>query len=201
MDRSAGRLLRAIERGDVRRVDVGAANGRCFLLMASAGIDAEVVHDLAARRRAGISHLAYAGPIARQLLRWRPRPMTLDCDGARIVDGASGVAIVANSRQYAGRLDPAPRASMSDGVLDVVFLPARSRLDLVRWAWACARRRHLGDRRLLYRLGREVRIRADAVFRYQLDGDPPGPPNAGDDHATAELSISITPGALPVLIP
>ena len=63
MTRSAPALLAALEARRILEVDVGLANDHPFLLMASVGFDADVVHDLAARRGNSISHLSYLPPI------------------------------------------------------------------------------------------------------------------------------------------
>ncbi len=81
MSASPAALLDALRSLRVEHVDVGVANGRTFLLMVSMGYDAEVIHDLSARRGGGISHLSYLGPLVRQLRRWRPPELTVRADG------------------------------------------------------------------------------------------------------------------------
>jgi diacylglycerol kinase family enzyme len=205
--RSQEQLLRALERGEVRRLDLGIANNRNFLLMASMGFDAEVTYDLSRRRGDSISHLTYVPLILRRLAGWRPPTITIRVDGETIVDRVGGCVVVGNSRQYAMRIDPALRASMTDGQLDVVFFPTRGRLALVRWAAACRLRRQLGRTELIYRLGREVEVSSDQPVRYQLDGDAPEPHATDPEDAAVEegasnlVRISLRPGNLPILIP
>ena len=111
--------------------------------------------------------------------------------------------VVANSRQYAWRLDPAQRAVMSDGLLDVLFFPMASRAQLVSWVIKCRLRRHLADRRLVYKRGRVIEIGGDRPPRYQFDGDPPSTADnpLGVEPASTQLQISVRPGVLPVLAP
>ena len=208
MDGSPATLDRALDRFEVRHVDMGIANGRTFLLMASVGFDAEVVHDLAARRGASISHLSYVPPILGQLRRWRPPHLEITVDGQHLNTDGPGFVVVANSRQYGWRLNPAGRASMSDGVLDVAFFPARSRRALIGWAIRCRLQNHFNHANLIYRTGQSVAITCAAPVRYQLDGDPPGvvhEMNPGTPHEPSDqpllLKIGISPAALPVLIP
>lgn len=205
--RSAEQLLEALQRQEVRRLDLGIANNRKFLMMVSIGFDAEVTYDLARRRGASISHLTYLPPILGRLAGWHPPTITINVDGETIVDRVKGCVVVGNSRQYAMRFDPALRASMTDGQLDVVFLPTRGRLDLVRWAFACRRRRQFDRPGLVYRLGREVELSSDRPVRYQLDGDVPESHAANPEDAAVEegasnlVRISLRPGVLPILIP
>jgi diacylglycerol kinase family enzyme len=205
--RSTEQLLLALQRKEVRRLDLGIANNRKFLLMASVGFDADVTYELARRRGASISHLTYLPIILRRLAGWRPPTITINVDGETIVDRAEGCVVVGNSRQYAMRIDPALRASMTDGHLDVVFFPTRGRLDLVRWALACRSRRQFRRTGLIYRLGREVELGSDRPVRYQLDGDMPesgaaDPEGAAvEDGASSLVRICLRPGVLPILIP
>jgi diacylglycerol kinase (ATP) len=203
MTRSPQQLVGAITKNQIRNVDVGRAGQRRFLLMLSVGYDAEVVHDLASRRGKSISHWTYAWPVLSQLLKWRPKEIQVTVDGSRIDGCQRGFVVVANSRQYGWRLNPAGRASMSDGLLDVAFFPARTRLELAQWALRCRRQSHLHHPQLVYRTGRSVTIRSAQPQKFQLDGD--APEIIAEESAGASLpwqiDLSIDPGVLQVLVP
>ncbi len=193
MDRKPATLLRALDRFDVRLVDVGEANGEPFVLMASVGFDADVVHDLAARRGASISYLSYLGPLLSQLRRWDPTSHSIKIDGRSVeLDPPSrGTIIVANARCYAFGLNPAPDADMTDGLLDAIDLPMPTRRSVVAWMLKL----RLGRRRgVKTRRGALIEIRCETPRRLQLDGDP-----SGDTSRLFRLSIRRR--VLPVLIP
>jgi diacylglycerol kinase family enzyme len=205
----------ALEHRSIRHVDVGIANGRMFLLMASVGFDAEVVHTLAASRGGRISHLTYIKPILSTMRSWSPPRLSIEIDGKSVVSQQQGMVVVANCRQYGWRIDPALRADMADGVLDVIFMPARSLLGVIAWAYRCRTRRHLRHPSLTEARGRAVVVRSDRPQHFQLDGDPPGVikellPDGfeaagwrgagdGDAQAPLELKISVCPKRLAVL--
>jgi len=201
MDRTAARLLGAIDGGRTQRVDMASVDGRRFLLMVSAGFDAEVIHDLATRRTGRITHFSYVAPIVRRFARWSAPRLSVTVDGTSAVEGERGFVVVANCRQYARRLDPASRAVMTDGLLDAAFFPAATRREVLAWVIRCARRRQLRHPRLVYRTGREVTIVSDPPCRFQLDGDRPEPGEAPGDGRVKRLDVSIEPAALPVLLP
>ena len=201
MDRRVSTLLNAIATHDIRTVDVALANGEQFLLMASVGLDAEVVHDLASCRGASISHSSYLAPIWRQLRLWRPCCLEITVDGRRIDNGGAGFVVVVNCRQYGWRLNPASSASMFDQLLDVVYFPARSRMQLLHWAARCRFNRHVGTKGLAYERGRHVQVRSQAFCRYQLDGDPAGPAKCSTPTMPLGLDIRLVPSALRVLVP
>lgn len=215
MDARPRTLVAALEAGRIERVDIGrlwvadresaAAQGRPFLLMASLGPDSSVIHRLSKSRRRALGHMAYAAPTLAELVRpWFPT-MTVSMDGRVVVDRAPGVLVVANSRQYALRIDPAVRARMDDGVLDAVFFPCRGRARALLWAAASRLRRHVGSGRLVYEQGREVTIRLHGGRGpFQLDGEAGewGVADAGEaPTGEADLRLGVDRRALRVLVP
>lgn len=202
MSRGAPALLQAIRERRVVESDLGDANGEPFTLMASAGLDADVVHDLASHRRGGISHLSYLGPILRCLWAHRPRSLRVTVDGERVDRSAPGFVVVGNSRQYALGMNPALHAIADDRELDVAWFPAAGVASLVAWMvrlaiGRLARGRLAGDSRVVHRRGRAVLIEAEEPFLYQLDGDPPTASPAGS--AVVRLAVALRPSRLRVL--
>lgn len=187
--------------GTVRRVDLGRARieGRPdepVVLMASFGFDAEVVHDLASVRTGTVSNLSYLRPILRRMRAFDPPRITAIVEGETVADTVPGLAIVANSRQYASRLDPARRAVIDDGRLDLVIMPARSVSDLLGWLVRARFGAHLGDPRLIYATGPRIDLRLEPASVWQADGDPPH-----DPRPVVEASFEAESGVLPVLEP
>jgi len=64
-------VARLIAAGHRRRIDLGELNGRRFLLMVSAGFDAEVVHRVHRDRRGHLSHLSYLPAVVQTLRHYR----------------------------------------------------------------------------------------------------------------------------------
>ena len=193
MSRSTEDLSRALENGRRMAVDLGriTRGGRevgHFLLMVSTGPDASIVHRLAASRTRATGHLAYAGPMSAEFLRPHLPRMTVWVDGAKVVDGRRGILVVANCRQYAFRIDPCSRASMTDGKLDVLFMPCEGRWGIVKWGWKC-RRRQAERAGAVAGSGTEVSVEASEKPLWQVDGEA-----AGD--LGSKVSFSVSPGAL-----
>ncbi|MBC7772205.1 MAG: hypothetical protein H7210_06910 [Pyrinomonadaceae bacterium] len=181
--------------GDISPQAAVTRPGRHFVLMLSLGPDAGVVKRLAAARRGAIRHSSYVAPIMREAFTPSLAPVTIDVDGQRIVDGRRGLLVVANSCQYGVRLNPCPRASMSDGLLDLAFFPAGTSLEVMAWALRCRRGSHIDSRRLVCRTGRDIRVQCDSgEMPMQLDGE-----SAGGISAPQELAIGVNPGAVKVL--
>lgn len=196
MSRDPRVLVGAIRAARIEPMDVAEANARLFAIMCSAGPDASVVHRLAARRSGAIRHASYARPIIAELFRPSLGPYRVEVDGEVLVDGGRGLLVVANSAMYALGINPCARASMHDGMLDVLYLPARSSVGVAAWFG----RAFLGDasarRAAVWRRGRDVVISGDAT-PYQLDGDEGG--IVGGE--SGELRIRVRPAAARVLDP
>ncbi|MBL8746804.1 MAG: hypothetical protein JNK58_10670 [Phycisphaerae bacterium] len=198
MDRRPATLLSALEGGRIKEVDIARGNGRAFVIMCGVGPDASIVHRMARRRGRTISHLSYLGPIFAEFGSPALAPIRVTIDGREAIAEASGWLVVANSRQYALRLDPARDADMTDGLLDIVFFPGRSIWTILAWtvlAWT--RRQHwLGS--FFRARGREVRIEClSRPLPLQLDGEA-GPHVGRGDEA---VRISVDPRRLRVLTP
>lgn len=199
MRREHDALLRAITRQ--RRVPMDIAtltredgSVRHFAIMCSVGPDAGVIERLAATRRGAISHLSYTMPVLREVVKPRVATMRVEVDGKPLVVDGTGMLVVANTRQYALRIDHAHRASANDGLLDVVFMPASGGVDALLWTLRSRlRERHDADGSM-YATGTNVRVTtADARAVYQLDGEH------GGHAAQGALTFGVLPGAISVL--
>lgn len=209
-------LVRTIAQAKRLRVDVatvtmhtplraGSPNAeglrRHALLMMGIGPDGGIVRAIASARTGPISHATYLLPSLGQFMRPALPTLSVSVDGVPLVENRRGWLIVANCREYGGRIDPCPAASMHDGLLDVVFFPASNGVSATLWA-ARARTRtsrfalpFLGAS--LIATGKLVRVQsADADPAWQIDGEH-GEHLAGPMDAT----IGVIPDALSVLTP
>jgi diacylglycerol kinase (ATP) len=198
MTASPQALLAALRRGRVNQVDLAACGSRCFVLMASIGFDAAIVARVAAARTRGVRRVDYLRHSVAELLSHTPTPVTVEVDGRVIADRQIGLLFIANSAHYAARLNPCRDALIDDGLLNVLFLPYRTRAGLLARASAVAMRRHLGSRHALIVTGEAVRVRAEgAPLSIQIDGERLGPPPEHPD----TFACRIVPRALNVLLP
>lgn len=186
------RVVEAVNGLDIVRLDIGRCNGEAFAIMAGVGFDADVVHRLASVRGATITHRSYIGPIVKQVVGSRAPMLTVEVDGDLLVGARRGTLVVANLRQYGMRLDPAPRAVGTDGLLDVVFMP-HTRAPLLVWWGLLARVRMLRSCAMIKSMrGKSVVVTSDEPFSVQLDGE------ASMAHRT-RLEIGVEAGAIGVI--
>ncbi|MCL5981003.1 MAG: diacylglycerol kinase family lipid kinase [Firmicutes bacterium] len=107
-------------------LDLGRYNGRFFLNVTGAGLDAAVVVD-ANRLKRFLGSLAYLAALVRQLATYRPCLLQITLDGQQIKEEAWLVS-VANGRYYGGGMQVAPQADTGDGLADVIVVGRMPRL-------------------------------------------------------------------------
>lgn len=141
MAAGAPALRAAIAARRCASIDMGLATPRdglmagtdcAFLLMASCGFDAEVVHRLSEARRGAISHLSYLRPIFGACLTFRAPHLSID-DGPAVMGGV----VIANGPRYAFAIDPLPGAKFDDGALQAIALPGRGGMAALAWGARC----------------------------------------------------------------
>ncbi len=201
MDQRAETLLRAIERGRAQKCDAGICNGRHFSLMVGVGFDAGVVERLAGARTGATSRAEYVRHAVQELLNPRVPHLTVTIDSRTVVDHARGMLVVANSRQYAARLDPARHADISDGLLDVVFYPHTHAAELAGWLLATAAGSHLDSEGLITGRGQHIRVTMQEPGPHQIDGEAAGVSPALDADGAFGFDCRVLPGVLNVLVP
>jgi diacylglycerol kinase (ATP) len=174
-ERQIGReLLRAIDAGAGQQLDISRVNGNAMLAVAGVGFDAQVVHDLCARRKGPITYADYLLPTFRSITGYRFPAVSLAIDGRSIADDVPGIAFVGNIPEYGAGFSVTPKARADDGLLDVCFLPCNSWQDLFELGVICGAEHQIHSERAIYRRGRHVEITSAVQVPLQIDGDGSG---------------------------
>ncbi len=129
LPRRLDRVADMIAEGRTRRVSVGLAGRRYFLLMAGVGLDAALVRVVNATLKRLIGQGAFWIAALRQLVRWEPRRFLVEVEGQRY--GAT-FAVLANVASYASGIRIAPRASIDSAALDVCLIDWTERWRFIR---------------------------------------------------------------------
>lgn len=175
--------------GAPRAIDVGEVNGARFLCIASCGFDSDANRIANESRFRG--RLVYAYAALRALVAWKPARFTLTLDGQRRQFRGYAVA-AANSRAYGGGMFIAPDAELDDGLLDVVWTGAVSKLRFLLHLPQVFEGSHVRNEEVGVSRVAEVVIEADRPFAVYADGD-----HLADLPAT----VRTLPAALRVIAP
>jgi diacylglycerol kinase family enzyme len=145
------------------------ADGRPFVNSAAAGLAS-----LAGRRaqplKSRFGPLAYAIGAVRAAVSGRPLPCCVRVDGAEVFDGDVWQVIVACTGAFGGG-SGIGAADSNDGDLDVVIIPAGSRVGLVRRAWGLRTKTIERQRAVPHFDGRVVEVALPDGVELNCDGE------------------------------
>ncbi len=182
--------VRLVLAGERRRVDLGRAGDRYFLMLASVGVDAYAVQAVTAERKRRWGRYAYAAAGILDLVRHGGRPLAIEAPGVRF-RGRALAAVIGNTRLYGGLLYATRRARIDDGLLDLrVYAGAGARQLLPQIVRTVAGRPPRADE--LYLQTPELRIAAPRPLPVQADGEQIG---------TLPMTFTAVPRALSVVVP
>lgn len=179
-----------IAAGETRRIDIGQANDRPFLCIASLGFDSDA-NRIANEARLIKGRLVYAYAGIRALIGWRPAQFEVSIDG-RSHDFQGYSIAVGNTSYYGGGMNVTPSARPDDGRLDVVMTRQTSKLRFFRGLPEVFKGVHVERPEVREAYGREVVVDADRSFDVYADGE---------QITTTPVTIKVHPGALNVCAP
>jgi diacylglycerol kinase (ATP) len=189
-------IIDTLDNGVVVDLDLGRANGHPFLLMLSAGFDAEVVRRLHECRQGNITRASYLKPTLQAIRSYRYPEMRLYC-GNEVPESVAPLTcrwlFGFNLPLYALGWQLAPQADGADGEFDVCTFERGSLPHAGRYLWHVLRGSHLAltDARLTRCRTFRVEAAEPIDIAYQLDGDFGG---------MLPVNVEIHPGQLRLLV-
>lgn len=152
-------------------LDAATMNGRVFINMSTGGLGAEATAETSAEAKASLGALAYAITGARKLGAlepWRARFSGPEID----VVGEFLLFAVGNTRSTGGGTVVTPRASLTDGLLDVCVVEAMPLGVFARLLLKLRRGEHLGEPGVHYWQVPSLLVEAETPVSVNLDGEP-----------------------------
>jgi diacylglycerol kinase (ATP) len=155
---------------ETRPLELGRlSDGRPFVNVASAGLAAAAAHR-AQPLKSRLGPLAYGVGAARAALTGHPLACTVRTDGREVFAGGAWQVIVAVTGAFGGG-SGVGAATPHDGELDVVVLPAGSRLALARRAWGMRTRTIEHQAAVPHHRGARVEVELPAGTPVNVDGE------------------------------
>lgn len=118
--------LDVISRGIVAKCDYGTVNNLPFFCTFGVGFDAAVSHNFAKQSRRGL--FTYLKSAFTQYINYKPDTYTISANGKILTERAFVVACC-NASQYGNNAYIAPKASITDGLLDIIIIHQGSPID------------------------------------------------------------------------
>ncbi|CAA7612082.1 diacylglycerol kinase family protein [Magnetospirillum sp. UT-4] len=183
------RIAESIAEGPARTVHLGMANGRHFLLMAGAGLDAHVVAGVSTALKRHTGKLAYVVESVKQAFGYDFPELTIRANG-ETYEGR--MAVACRGRYYGGPFIAAPGARLDRPKLEVCILPRSGVAGAMRYGLALPMNK-------LSSLPEVTHVSADSIV---ICG-PRGAPLQGDGDIVARLpaEISVARETVDLIVP
>jgi YegS/Rv2252/BmrU family lipid kinase len=190
--RRPAKAVRLAAEGERRRIDLGRAGERYFLLMAGYGLDGAIARRASKGLKSRVGAAAYALAAVREVLRYRSAAVRLRFDGGEEEAVRLLMLVAGNTRNYAGLVNVTADAEADDGLLDVCVFQGKGTLDILLHALRTVLRRHRRSKKVLYRQVRRLDLAWEEALPVQLDGD---------EFEGSPGRVEVAPGALWVAVP
>lgn len=175
--------------GSARPITLGRINDEFFLLMVSAGWDADAVAHVRPGLKKRIGRLAYAVSALETLFKSPSKPLELITADGKHHTGFG--VVVSNCRYYGGRYIVTPQASMLRDDLEVCLLRQGGRLAMLKFALSLALKRPLRQPLVEFYSLSKLELHGAAVA-VQVDGDVGG---------SLPVKIAAVPRAVSMVLP
>ncbi|MFT3681828.1 MAG: YegS/Rv2252/BmrU family lipid kinase [Ferruginibacter sp.] len=125
--------------GKAEYIDSFFINGTFSCMLCGLGFDAQVAHDFAKQSKRGLA--TYVKQTVNNFFKAKPYTFSLNCDG-KTIDAEAFFISIANSNQFGNQFTIAPRASLTDGLLDIVVVKKMSKMKLL---WSILKQVRAGE--------------------------------------------------------
>jgi len=192
------RALDIIFNGTASPVDAFQINEKFSCALCGIGFDAEVAHEFAKQKTRGLQ--TYLRISTMKFFKSRPYPFEIKLND-RIIKTDAYFISIANSNQFGNNVTIAPRASMSDGLLDIVIVRKMNKMILpfsVLLQVAGGNRlmqalEFFEEKNIIYVQTDKISIRNPSCAPMHIDGEP--------TDTSAEFKISIIPHCFKLIQP
>ncbi len=163
--------------GSAYPIDAFYINERFSCMLCGIGFDAAVAHEFARQKKRGLQ--TYIRISTLQYFKSKPYPFQIILNDKTLSTEAFFIS-VANSNQFGNQFTIAPKASLSDGLLDVVIVKKMSKLSLpfsvLHHIAGNNMPLHVSDihnkKNIIYLQTDKVRILNPGLAPLHIDGDP-----------------------------
>ena len=182
------KLVKVLEEGVIRRIDLGLAGDRRFLLLVSAGFDAKVTEEIQKRRNEKLGYSGYVVPILKTLANHCGHKLEVVVDRKKRISGCN--VMVLKVREYGGFFVFAKDARLDSGHFDVCVFREGTVGWMCLYAFAGLIRKAADFPGMIHVRARNVRIESEAPVPVEIDGDHFG---------MTPVEIELRPSFVPVI--
>ncbi len=196
--KSTNKAFDIIFNGKASCVDAFLINGRLSCMLCGIGFDAQVAYDFSLQKKRGLS--SYIIQSLKNFVSASAYPFKIEINNTSINTDAFFIC-VANSNQFGNNVTIAPKASLSDGLVDVIIVKKMGKLNVV---WSVLKQVSTGtltnkeekdflNKNVLYFQAATLKIYNEGLAPLHIDGDPA--------QTAGKFIINIIPNAFRLIQP
>jgi len=193
MERAAESLIHCVpERVSIGALSSAGEDPRYFLMMAGAGLDADIVYHLNLRLKDALGKAAYwIGGFSK--FGQKLPAFSVTVDGREY---QTGFALVSRVRNYGGDLEIAPTISLLDDEFEVILFEGENSLRYIKYMLGALTRRLENMRGVTVLRARQVAFRSlvEQKVHVQVDGEYAGLVPARVELVESALTLLVPPG-------
>jgi YegS/Rv2252/BmrU family lipid kinase len=156
-----------IRAGNLREIDLLAANDTHFIQLAGVGLDAQVVKETSWESKKNLGPLSYLISAAQIAARTPPK-LIIEAGG---VKSEGSFVLIGNGRYYGAKIVLFPKARVDDGLLDVLIFKNIGYLDIAKYLAGILIGRHTGMDGVEYFQVSEVTVCSESEVPVEVDGE------------------------------
>ena len=187
LPKSIPEACKVIANGKAFEIDTGKVNDRYFVNVASAGLLTDVSQKVDTRVKNTLGQLAYFLKGLETLPSFRPFRVEFEHDGKRYTEEVV-LFMVANGLSVGGIRRLVPRASLTDGKLDILMVPSAGWPETVRLLLNILRGEKADDEKVKKFQSSELIVHTDRPILSDLDGEC-GPESAWHIKIGPKISV------------
>lgn len=185
--------LASLIEGEAVPLDLIRCNDKVGINVCSIGFDSEVARHINMFKKFATGNLAYTLSLAYCFLLKTKVQLHIAIDGGKKIEGDFLFTVAANGSYYGGGFYPAPKANLSDGLLDFVLIKAVSKPTILSLISKYKDGTHLERTDIVtYVKGKKMVVNAEKTIYLNIDGEV-----YPADHVTFE----VIQNAIKIIVP
>ena len=159
-----------IEKGKIKKVDIGRANNSYFLNVCSAGLLTDVAYKTDTNLKNALGKLAYYMKGIEEIPKFTPFKMRLQY-GSNVIEDNFLLFLILNGSSAGGFNKLAPHAKIDDGLMDVIAIKNTNITNIFTIFLKILRGEHIGDPNLYHFHTDKLMIACEGVCETDIDGE------------------------------
>ena len=164
------RTIKLLPKGETK-IDLAKINDTYFINVACTGVDAEVANNIDKLRKTKIpTSQLYNASIIYTFVKFKNKTMKLHTD-IKDINSKYTILSICNGAYYGGGFNIAPKAELTDGLLDIYYAEKMSKIKMIPLLLKMKKGKHEGKRKIHKFRTNHIEIDFEEEITFNVDGE------------------------------